>query len=484
MEISATSWDFTLANYGAVWEQLLQIGLLLVFLLLGNLLRNIIPFFRKCLIPSALIGGTLLLIANIVGRTCFDYALVDKHFMQVITYHGLGIGFAAMTLKTEKPTGKVGKSQTLEFAALQGGTYMLQAFAGLLVTILLFLFTKNSGKVFSYIGGLLLPLAYGQGPGNAMSWDINFSNMPVTGFAGNGSFGLSLASLGFIVASIGGVFYINYYKKKGLLRIRDVRKQAAEATDLTNPSGNEIPDSESVDKFSIQMGFVALAYGIAFGIMCIFAVLSDFTNGIAWGFNFMWAAIGAMLIKFVVNLLKKRKLMKREYINNYQMDRISGFAFDMMIVAGVAAIEIDDIKGYILPIVLLSILGTVITYVYIRKTAKQCFKGFEHEFFLMSFGTLTGTASNGMILMKETDPGLRTPTSGLYIRSTFPAMVLIAPLLFLLNFAGKSFENACIACGIFFALWGIYTIYLFRRRLFKKKFENTPENVWQETDEE
>jgi ESS family glutamate:Na+ symporter len=98
----------------------------------------------------------------------------------------------------------------------------------------------------------------------------------------------------------------------------------------------------------------------------------------------------------------------------------------------------------------------------------------------MSFGTLTGTASNGMILMKEVDPGLRTPTSSLYILSNFPAMVMIAPLLFLLSFAAGSFANACIACGIFFLLWAIYTVYLFRRQIFKKKYANKPAPVWED----
>ena len=125
-------------------------------------------------------------------------------------------------------------------------------------------------------------------------------------------------------------------------------------------------------------------------------------------------------------------------------------------------------------------MGTVITYAYIRFVSKECFKGFEHEFFLMSFGTLTGTASNGMILMKEVDPGLRTPTSSLYILSNFPGMVMIAPLLLLLGFAGKSLMNAVITCAIFFVLWAVYTIFLFRRRIFRKKYKDVPENVWEE----
>ena len=57
----ASGWDFTLANYDAVWGFLVQFGLLLLFLMLGNISRRTIPLFRKCLIPSALLGGALLL---------------------------------------------------------------------------------------------------------------------------------------------------------------------------------------------------------------------------------------------------------------------------------------------------------------------------------------------------------------------------------------------------------------------------------------
>ena len=301
-------------------------------------------------------------------------------------------------------------------------------------------------------------------------------------FAGNGSFGLSLASIGFVVASVFGIFYINLHKKRGDLKVRESKVQINPTT-LNEIEVEEIPDNESVDKFTLQFGFVALAYALSFGFMFLLGKLSNFTNSIAWGFNFLWASLAAMLIKAVVKVLRKRNLMHREYINNYQMDRISGFSFDLMIVAGVAAIEINDIKNYIIPIIILSVVGSLISYVYIRKVSKECFKGFEHEFFLMSFGTLTGTASNGMILMKEIDPGLKTPTSSLYILSNFPAMVMIAPLLFLLGFAGKSLTNAIIACAIFFVLWIVYTIFLFRRRILKKKYQDKPVEVWVESKE-
>jgi len=172
-----SSWDFTLANYGPVWSFMVQFGLLLLFLVLGNTLRRTIPLFRKCLVPSALLGGTLLMLCNILSKQ-FGFILVDNRLMQVITYHCLAIGFAAMSLKTEKSTHKTKPSQVLEFGALQGGTYMLQAFVGLGITLILFLLTRYGNQVISYVCGLVLPLGFGQGPGNALSWDINYTNTP------------------------------------------------------------------------------------------------------------------------------------------------------------------------------------------------------------------------------------------------------------------------------------------------------------------
>ena len=319
------SWDFTLANYGAVWAFMVQIGLLLLFLMLGNILRRVIPLFRKCLIPSALLGGGMLLIVNIIGKQ-FDFVLVDNRLMQVITYHCLAIGFASMTLKTEKSAHKTNKAQIVEFGALQGGSYMLQAFVGLGITLVLFLLTQHGNQVISYICGLILPLAYGQGPGNALTWDINFTNTPATQFAGNGSFGLSLASIGFVVASVFGVLHINIGKKRGSIKIREAR-DAKEFIDLTNPCGNEIPDNESVDKFSIQMGFVALAYAMAFGFMYLLGSASGERQTLAAVENdFVLGQAGNVLQTHQIGAVAADKAITQHFFNfsngHFNMDHV------------------------------------------------------------------------------------------------------------------------------------------------------------------
>lgn len=142
--------------------------------------------------------------------------------------------------------------------------------------------------------------------------------------------------------------------------------------------------------------------------MFFFAKLTDWTNvklfnDVAWGFNFIWGVIVATLLKLLVKFLEKKKVIKKRYVNNYQMDRISGLAFDLMIIAGVVAIDIEVLKDYVWLIVALCAVGTVITVIYVKIMTSLCFKDFRHESFLVNFGTLTGTASNGMILLREID---------------------------------------------------------------------------------
>lgn len=475
-------WDFSLASYESAWAVVVQFLLILVFLLLGNMLRRAIPFLRKAYIPSALLGGLLLLLFNILMKNVFHVKLpgmeaegiIDAQVMQVITYHALAIGFIAMTLKVNKRENKKDGTglKSIQNGALTGATYMLQAVFGLL-TILIFFW---AGKKIFYGTGILLPLSFGQGPGNAMVWGSNYSNPDWWTGVGitktteelsgvSASFGLSLASIGFIVASIVGVIYINIHRKTGALE-----RKNAEMTRHLNEfvDKNEIEDNESVDKLSIQVALVAVAYAITFGIMSLCS-LNPTTNSMAWGFNFIFGVISATLVKFVVNFLNKKNIIHRRYINNYQMDRISGFSFDLMIIAGVAAIQINDIKGFILPLTILSIVGTIVTYIYVRIITRLCFKGYEHEMFLTNFGTLTGTASNGMILLREIDPNYSTPASNIFIISQFPAMVMVLPLILLLKFAVKSPTNAYISIGIFLLLFAGYTAFII---LSNKKAKN------------
>ena len=63
-------------------------------------------------------------------------------------------------------------------------------------------------------------------------------------------------------------------------------------------------------------------------------------------------------------------MMHRELTNDFLLDRISGFFFDIMIIAGVAAIDLTHLSSMWLLIALLCGVGTVVTFAYIRLASR------------------------------------------------------------------------------------------------------------------
>ncbi len=456
-----------------VWTLFLQFLILFVAILIGNILRTRLPFVKKLLIPSSLLGGLLIFLIKFIP--IFD-SFINTEIMQIITYHCLGFGFAALTLKTAKEKRKVSTVKIVESGAIMASSYLVQVIFGLLVSLALFYLMDSF-----YGAGLVLPMGFGQGTGSALSWGSKFENGQ--GFVGGASFGLTVATIGFIVASVGGVIYLNVMKRKGKLKVRTKTEEEKKVADFEGK--NEIPNSESIDKLTVQFCFVFLAYALSYGLMYALKLTGiGVLNDLSWGLNFLWTMLFAIILKSILNSLNKKGVVKKHYVNNYLMDRISGFMFDVMIIAGVAAIEFEDVKANWILLTAVCVVGTLATFVYVIITTKNTYKGYEPESFLTNFGTVTGTVSNGMILLREIDPNYETPAATNIVLQNVPSIIMLAPLLLTLGFAASSLTNCYIALGVYVVLFVIYNVFLFRRKIFKKKYSGIQEEVWQELDEE
>lgn len=74
-----------------LWGLMVQMGIIAGILLLANLLRHKVPFIRKSLIPTAVLGGFLLLVIRLSG-----IIHIDINILEIITYHGIALGFIAL----------------------------------------------------------------------------------------------------------------------------------------------------------------------------------------------------------------------------------------------------------------------------------------------------------------------------------------------------------------------------------------------------
>ncbi|MBR6185912.1 MAG: hypothetical protein IKQ41_06570 [Clostridia bacterium] len=451
-------WDFN------VWGWLNLVAILLVSLLAANVLRKSIPFLRKSLIPISVLGGGLLLAAEGVYKGITGQAMFDTQFfggngsavLEMITYHCLALGFIASAFKPSR--GKLTKKRAEEIfntGVTTVGTYLLQAVFGLAISLVASLI---AGHLFS-AAGILLPFGYGQGTGQALNYGGIYEN--TYGFEGGKSFGLTIAALGFLSASVGGVIHLNILKKKGIIQISDHQEKPLRSEEIQ--SYDEIPMQESIDKMTIQIALIFTAYLVTYLLMHGLGLLLPGMKSVVFGFNFLLGVLSATLVKLLMNWMKKKKIIRKEHINTFLMTRASNFFFDLMVVAGIAAIRVSELRNYPGVLLIMGVTGLAITYVYNLLVAKSLFPEYAQEQFLMMYGMLTGTASTGIVLLREIDGDFKTPASDNMVYQNFPAIAFGFPLMLLATLAPvRPWLTLLILMG-FFALMNVI---LFRSRLF------------------
>lgn len=458
-----------------IWGPILLVGALFATLLLANVLKTKIPFLRKILIPNSVLGGVIVLIISTVcfyttGKYLFNLPMFapdgeGMSTLEVLTYHCLGIGFAAMSLRPEnKKVTRERAKDVLNSGIMDVGGFMIQATLGIAITYI----ASKLINGFAPASGILLSFGYGQGTGQALNNGRNFD--AVLGGGTYANMGLSLAALGFLVASIGGVIVFNYLRSRG--KIGQYADDTFSVSMDEVMGENEAPMNESVDKLSLQIGFVLITYALAYGIMKFLGGLVGNLKGTVYGFNFIFAVLSAVIVKAVLRFFKKMGWMKQDYLNVYLLNRISGFAFDLMIVSGICAIQIDLIFNYLWVILLLAIVGAIATHYYTKFCCQKIFPKYKIEQYFAYFGMLTGTASTGMMLLRAADPELKTPAADNVVYQNFPAIILGLPMLILASYVttnAASGNVALIAMGLSIAYFAVLMVLLFRSYIFKKK---------------
>lgn len=456
-------WEFS------TWGFFNLVAVLLVSLLCANVLKKSIPFLRNSLIPTSVLGGGLLILVEavykeITGEMLFDTAFFGTNgtnTLELITYHTLALGFIASAFKTSE--GVLTKKRTVEIfntGITTVSTYLMQAILGFGISLIAAWIIPGFFKA----AGVLLPFGYGQGTGQA----LNYGNIYEAeyGFVGGKSFGLTIAALGFLSASIGGVIHLNILKKRGMIAPVSRQEDCLKSEQIQ--SDNEIPMQESIDKLTVQIALIAVAYLLAFGLMYLLGSLLPGMRSVIYGFNFLLGVLTTTLIKLIMSQPKGKKVIRKEYVNNFLMTRASNFFFDIMVVAGIAAIRLSVLENYWGIILIMGVLGMVTTYYYNYVIAKTLFPAYAQEQFLAMYGMLTGTASTGIILLREIDGDFRSPASDNMVYQNFPAIVFGFPMMLLATLAPEQPGLTMVLLVLFFCAMNIV---LFRSKLFKRKAE-------------
>ena len=452
-------WDYS------VWGTLNVVAVLLASLLVGNILKKTVGILKNSLIPISVIGGGILIVVAMVYKLITGNIMFDSAFfgvsgtktLEMFTYHCLALGFIASTLKTSD--GKITKERAVEVfntGVTTVSTYLLQAILGMGITMIAAVVLDG----FFEAAGILLPFGYGQGTGQAMNYGGIYENE--YGFDGGKSFGLTIAALGFLSASIGGVVHLNLLKGKGKI----ARKSSGKEMNEKIETADEIPMQESIDKMTVQIALIIVTYMITYFIMNGLGMLIPGMRSVIFGFNFIIGVLSATLIKESMRFLKKKNAIQRNYTNNFLLTRASNFFFDIMVVSGIAAIRLSVLEEYWGIMLILGVAGLFSTYFYNHYVAKKLFPKYAEEQFLMMYGMLTGTASTGTILLREMDGDFETPAADNMVYQNFPAIVFGFPMMLLATLAP---QKPVLTMAILVLFFIVMNVILFRSFIFKFK---------------
>ena len=452
-------WDFS------SWGFFNLISVLLGSLLIAQMLKRSIPVLEASLIPTSVLGGGILLVISAVYNALTGQELFNTTFfggngtawLELITYHMLALGFTASALKSSgSKFTKERNTEIFNTGLTTVATYLLQAFVGMVVCIICAVFMKDLLEA----AGLLLALGYGQGPGQAMNYggiyELDY------GFVGGKSFGLTVASMGFLSASIGGVIHLNIIKRQGKIKL----DRGSGVTNETVEGQNEIPMQESIDKFTIQIALIVVAYTIAYAMMFVLGNLLPGMRATIYGFNFLLGVLSGTLVKTVINACRKRNIIHRSYTNDFLLTRATNFFYDIMVTASIAAIRMGIIGKYWLVLLIMGVVGLVVTYIYVHFVCHKLFPAYAEQQFLAMYGMLTGTASTGVILLREIDGDFKTPVADNLVYQNFPAMVFGFPILLLATMAPT---KPYMTLAIVFVFMIAINILLLRSLIFRKK---------------
>ncbi len=387
------------------FDSMLVFSFLSCLLLVGIALRAKVGMIQKFLFPACLIGGVIGLVLIHSGMIRMDASAIE-----IFAYHLFNISFISVGLtrndESTAPTpGKQGIRGSIWMALMQGLTFPMQAVVGGLLVIVFGIFGLKLFPTF----GFLVPLGFNEGPGQALSVGKTWE---AVGFANAATIGLTFAAVGFFIAFFVGVPLVNYGIRKGWATFTPPQLPTDFVTGILakggpgETAGKLTIHRGNADTLAFQAALVGVVYVVTYGLVALLdSMFSPDIAPILWGFFFFFGLGVALAVNW---------LMKVAGIGHLSdpgiQRRITGWSVDYLIVATVAAIQLKIVWDYILPISLIAVANGVLTTLVVIWLGKRL-DGFGLERSVAIFGTVTGTVSCGLLLLRIVDPEFKTPVA-------------------------------------------------------------------------
>ncbi len=413
-------------------------------------LRAKVPLFRRLLLPASVIGGAIGLalvecpISPISDDTVKSWAILPAILIvPIFASVPLGNGFE----KDNSTTSSIGT--ILSSCGLFSVIREIQLVIGFGFTLLaLWMFPEvDLYRTF----GFELSQGFSGGHGTAAVVGAILQGYDIPYWAEAQGIATTFATIGLIGGMMLGIWLINMASRKGATTIlqkpsempeqltygytKDINKQTSLGRDTTNNS--------SIESISVHIAVILIGCGIAYWILDLAK-----THNIR-GVSSVPVWFIALIVMYGINYIIKA--LKLEWLFDKKVKaKIVGSLADFAIVAAMVSIPVSAVATYIIPIIILSALGFIVTYLLSFPLYKLVF-GKDNYYFeraILTFGVNTGVTINGLMLLKICDPDYKSPALNDFTVA-FAMMSVISivtfPIMYSLLQSGSTFQNFLFA---------------------------------------
>ncbi|WP_462417875.1 sodium/glutamate symporter [Kytococcus sp. Marseille-QA3725] len=441
---------------------LFGLSLIGVLCLVGMVLRRWIPAFRTNIVPAFVIAGFLGAIAMNAGLSGLlpgvDHELFTLLTAELFTLSFISIGLTPPPPGTRDATGRA-QATLLRGAWAMGLTWTLVFATQALLGVGVVAATGRFGDMDATYG-FMLPFAFAQGPGQAVTFAGIFEQQ---GWTDAVDVGLAFASAGFAAAFLVGVPLARWGMNRGLAThsmgiTESVGKGYFHRDEETESMGSETTFSGSVDTLTFHFSMMGLGYLLAHALAWVFAHVPGFVGETISGMMFMNGLLAAYFVRWVLGLLSVDHLLHRQ-----MQARITGLTTDFVVVASFMAVQAAVVAAWLVPILATAVLAVLLTVGLCVVIGQRYGSDHDFERTLGMYGTLTGTTPTGLALVRILDPRMHTSTMAEMGLMNLPEMLYLPAMLTIsAAFAGEM--GLWAALGVMAALTLAYLLALLLTR--------------------
>jgi glutamate:Na+ symporter, ESS family len=378
-----------------------------VLMLAAKAIRSRITLLRRIFLPSSIIAGALGLLLGPQGLDAWPQGVVQvwrelPSLLISVVFASLFLGKSVASPATiwARAGPMVAHGQTMAW-----GQYVV----GLLLVMLVL--TPLWGM--NPMAGALIEIGFEGGHGTAAGLRGTFSGL---GFDNGADLALALATVGVVTGAILGTLLINWAVWRGHLERPDRVERDDEDLSGSETLEQLTPDQRvgerAIEPLSIHLGFIGLAIGLGWLLLEGLVWLErEVLAGYGWPELlvhvplFPLAMIGGVLVQLLGGRLGYAHLLDRRLVN-----RISGAALDLLIVAALGSLSLAAVGANAAPFLLIALTGIAWNLFGFFVLARWIFPDNWVPNGLANFGQGMGMTVIGLLLVRMSDPGGKAGT--------------------------------------------------------------------------